>query len=405
MNQTVRSLSSRPFENVLLLLTIMFGVALFGLLLTIAWPGLKGEIFSMGMSTHELSIQSRETDSQPFYNTLNAPTVIFTGRVDDTPVIFKQSDLKSLKDQAPDVQAAYLSNSVYLGTVGQGKEMLGVTEDYFYALKPRIIVGTLPSVSDYRERRPVIVLTQYGAGSLFPKKSPLGKMVEGYKVIGVVEMSGADQAEFRSADQPKFGAMGFIPYGAEGTDGNASVFPQTISMLRFLPVVGRDAESIEQLSAAMQRRWGERVSLRSNAQAIDTYRRTARRNASILALMGLGGLLVASLNILALMLARVSARQRLLGMAAALGASRARLRSQFLMELFLLSFLGSLLGAGLASGVFWWLNHGLDTGQALPPQPWVLLGTALGATLLSTLFGLPPAIQASHMRPAEALRA
>lgn len=149
------------------------------------------------------------------------------------------------------------------------------------------------------------------------------------------------------------------------------------------------------------------MTISSNAAQSAEYGKQARRGALALSLLGVLGLLVASLSVLALLLARVLSRQRQLGMAAALGATRARIRGQYLLEVLLLGVLGSLVGGGLAVGLLAWLSRGADPrfGGGIAAQPVPLLLTMGGALLLSLLFGLLPAIQASQVRPAEALRA
>lgn len=142
------------------------------------------------------------------------------------------------------------------------------------------------------------------------------------------------------------------------------------------------------------------MTISSNAAQSAEYGKQARRGALALSVLGL---LVASLSVLALLLARVLSRQRQLGMAAALGATRARIRGQYLLEVLLLGALGSLVGGGLAVGLLAWLSRGADPrfGGGIAAQPVPLLLTMGGALLLSLL----PAIQASQVRPAEALRA
>ncbi len=333
--------------------------------------------------------------------------MVRVGRVGDPPVALEVADLATTKAQASAVQAAYLSDPTYLGDFTKNIQMQGVTSEYLPALKPRLIQGVLPSAADYQDQRPVAALTSYGAKVLFPKKAAVGQSVQGYRVIGVVDLPKDEQQGFRSAEQTEFGALGFVPYGSKGDPGGQITYQGPSATLRFLPFAGREAEATEQLSAVAQRRWGNRVTLGSNAQIGAAYRQSALRGALVLALMGLGGLLVAGLSVLALMLSRVLARQRQLGMAAALGASRARLRAQFLLEILLLGTAGSLAGAGFTAALLGWLTQDKSGpfGPSLTPDPLVLVGTAIGGIVLSVLFGLAPAVQASRVRPAEALRA
>ena len=121
-------------------------------------------------------------------------------------------------------------------------------------------------------------------------------------------------------------------------------------------------------------------------------------------------LLIACANVANLLLARATTRQRELAVRAALGADRARLIRQMLVESMLLSLSGAAAGLLLA----WWGLRGLRTVVAarLPIarlelvglDGWVLLfacGIALASGLL---FGIVPALSASGTALTEALK-
>ncbi|WP_420596117.1 ABC transporter permease [Deinococcus sp.] len=406
MNQAVRSLLSRPLESLLLLLTIAFGAALSGLVLSAAWPSLGGNFSQPGILGHELSVQKRDSEGA-FSSSPTAPPVVRVGPPGEAAITLKEDDLSKLQAQAPDVQVAYLAEGSYMGDQSKGLQVSMVTRGYVDALRASLVEGSLPSAAQFKDQQQVVVLTEYAARFLFPNGSALGKEIQGFRVIGVISVPPADGTLFRSAEQSAYGALGIVPYGsARLTQGNMSIIQPPLSTLRFLPRPGRDVQAQEQLSRAARRLYGEQVSVNSNLQDNIANAQAARRGALSLALLGVGGLLIASLSILALMLARVLSRARLLGMAAALGASRARLRGQYLSEIAVLGSLGSVLGGLMAAGLVWWLGRGVSGTFAgtLSQQPAVLLGVVIGSLLLSILFGLVPAIQASKVRPAEALR-
>jgi predicted permease len=131
----------------------------------------------------------------------------------------------------------------------------------------------------------------------------------------------------------------------------------------------------------------------------------------LLALMAIVALvlLIACSNLANLLIARASARQKEIAVRLALGASRARLIRQLLVESLVLSATGGALGVGLASAIDRALIAFLPTGStplSLSSTPdWTVLGfTALVAALAGIIFGLVPALQSTRPRLADTLK-
>src|SRR4030095_9314590 len=118
-------------------------------------------------------------------------------------------------------------------------------------------------------------------------------------------------------------------------------------------------------------------------------------------------LLVACVNVANLLLARAAARQKELAVRASLGASRARIVRQVIIEGLPLGIIGGLLGLLLA---VWGIDllstllpSSLPRGNAIGVNSRVLLFTFGLASLTIFMFGLFPALQAARTEVRESL--
>jgi putative ABC transport system permease protein len=119
-------------------------------------------------------------------------------------------------------------------------------------------------------------------------------------------------------------------------------------------------------------------------------------------------LLIACANVANLLLARAAVRQKEIALRLALGANRARLIKQLVVESVLLSLIGAAVGLGLAYYGLEVLTRFIpkDVAQAdtIAIDGKVLLFTLAVALVTGLIFGLAPATQASHFNLNETLK-
>lgn len=151
------------------------------------------------------------------------------------------------------------------------------------------------------------------------------------------------------------------------------------------------------------------VLLRPGARGVDPMTSVAERPLRVLAGVVAVVLLIACVNLAALMLARGVARQRELAVRQALGAGRGRLIRQLLAESLVLAAIGGLAGLALAMltrpVVEGMLATGFGADAARLPFDWSTLAAAAAVTGGAVvLFGLLPAIRTTAGGVVERLR-
>jgi len=329
---------------------------------------------------------------------------------------------------------------------GQPEMVLGqlVSGNYFQTLETRVELGRLLTEEDDRvvSGSPVAVIS-YGCWERRFGRDPnvVGRklVVNGMPllVVGV-----APQGFFgaRAGVAPEFwvptAMQASVHYAQHYSEGNSAKTedpwaPQRdIRWLQFV-VRAKDPASVAPAVAALNQVF--RVNLEQTVAAkVDPQERQAllreqlllspggrgspnlREDFSqpLLALMAMVAiiLLIACANIANLLLARAAAREREIAVRLSIGASRARLVRQLLVECVLLSVCGTMLGAAVA---FWlceilpsWASSGSSPiPLSLTPDARVLLFSAAIAVFTGIAFGLAPALQGTRVEPLQALKA
>ena len=341
-----------------------------------------------------------------------------THRGERTGVVWTSGTVDALAERTPAFAGVFgwFSRPINLSAGGDGGWVAGelVTGGYYRTLGVSPAVGRLLDDDDVRNAGadPVCVLG-HGLWQRAFGGDPgvVGRTVflngRGYRVVGVTERGfhGAELHRRFDIGVPATRAGDFLPAfsGAAGAlrlDGLSWLVP----MARLQDGVTR-AEAERQARLALRAidpdRPGE-LWLDDGAQGFNTVR--SAFGAPVLVAMGLAALvlLVACANLANLLFARAQARSAELGVRLCLGASRARLVRQLLVEASVLAVAGGL--AGVASA-FWIrgalvgiLNAGRSAASAVhvPADAHLLAFSFLATGATALLCGVVPAWQATR---------
>lgn len=323
----------------------------------------------------------------------------------------RYSDALAIRESRPDVTVVPIQllndQTVKARNRHRNLQVTATTPEFQIARNFYPAQGRFLTQEDLDAWHRVVVLGKDLVPELFDSTSPLGQELKigeyRYTVVGVMEEKGArhntnyDEKIFipiTSAFRWFTGndRIGFMILHVPSRPEMKAVTNQVRSLL-----IQRH-DGVEDISIVSQGDF-----LQAMDQALWTFR-------IVLGGVALVALLVGGIGIMNIMLVTVTERTHEIGLRKAIGATRKDILTLFLVEAITISLIGGLMG--IVSGVA--LGHGFGhlVAQAMPGEAnWgaVILPSAIAtafafAITIGIAFGLYPAIKASTLDPAEALR-
>jgi putative ABC transport system permease protein len=295
--------------------------------------------------------------------------------------------------------------SVNEGTIATGDtrvnaRLVGVSSQYFEAVKPDIAIGSYLSSSSYAASAKDVVFGGDAAGDLGLSKEMLGKTVklngQDFRLVGILD------------DQVGFGTSGRVYVTIDSARKLFSQYPYVSSIV----VQAKTAEQVDSLQFSADALLRERYGLTAEAETRYTITNQANLLASVgsitdplgVLLTGIAAisLIVGGIGIMNIMLVSVRERTREIGVRRAIGAKQSNILTQFLIEAIVLSLAGGVIGLILGEIAAFILAIIGDWVFAIRLDTVML---ALGFSLLvGVVFGVWPARTAAKLEPIDALR-
>ena len=306
----------------------------------------------------------------------------------------------------PYSDGVYYKNNVYNGAV------YGIDDHYFTTNHYALTEGRDFTEKDYSERRKVAIVDDSVAKSLFDGEDPIGKtlelMNEPFTVIGVTNQKTLTEPVINNLNDYYMYAdsgsgMIFIPSVcwdiAYRFDEPQQVAVQAASTDEMAEAGTGVADFLtEQLISGNTYKYkaDDILEQASNLQSL-----TQSANAQLIWIAGIS-LLVGGIGVMNIMLVSVTERTSEIGLKIAVGARGNRILWQFLTEAAVLTLMGGLLGVGAGIGLAYMLSNVMGTPVAIS-IPACIIAVAF-STVIGIVFGLVPAVKASHLNPIDALR-
>ncbi|MDH4304127.1 MAG: ABC transporter permease [Nitrospira sp.] len=271
-----------------------------------------------------------------------------------------------------------------------------------------IAQGNFFTQSDLDSAAKVAVLGKTAVQNLFePGEEVVGSEIRirnvPLRVIGVLaskgqSVTGQDQDDFvvlpfSTAERKVFGTK-FL-----GTVGIILVATET---RHDVPAVAEDIKELLRMRHRLHQSEEDDFTIRTMEDIAKTIAGTSRTMMFMLMSIASISLIVGGIGIMNILLVSVTERTREIGLRMAVGAKRAHILLQFLIEAIIMTAIGGVLGVGTGIGIARLLTTMIGWPTIINTH--AVLAAFLFSLVVGLFFGLYPANKASKLNPIEALR-
>jgi putative ABC transport system permease protein len=388
--QTTHALSANLIRSGLTLLGVFMGVAALNATLNIA-----------AITEAQIQAKLAERDKpyvSPYLNSQGEFSAEMKLTAEDE-IALKQN-IPSIRAMSSVSQVSSIQSVQFEGNKADSIQSLGVSKNYIETTGRKILQGRFFKPIDYTQYRPVAVIDQTLASSLFQEKSPLNQAIftdnTRMVVIGIVESKSLGQDFGKSSGQL------WVPLSFASTISNDLDQSKTLQIsaytLEDMPAL---VEKVKQVLS--QRHPQATVEATDNTADLLVEQSLQRSASRALAGVGLIALSIGGVGIANITIASVLERIKEIGIRRALGATQWDVMIQFIVEAVLLS----VMGGGLAIVTVHGLTQTVTTTIVQAPYQFSMQNASL-SMLAAIAVGVGasffPALRATQVDIVAALR-
>jgi len=281
----------------------------------------------------------------------------------------------------------------------------GNTPAFADAMNLQVATGRFFTEAENQRRADVCVIGADLADTFFPRGNALGEQIfvagHAFEVIGVLGKFKAFALDSSSSNDKHV----FIPY-----ETYLALHPSAKDHFMVAQgEPGRVSEAVDQIREALRRSrkcpWNQpdNFGVATADNIIEQFHQITAATALVMIVISSIGLLVGGVGVMNIMLVSVTERTREIGVRKAIGARRADIILQFLMEASALTGMGGVLGILLGIIISVLIQVLLPKLPSVVPLWAVALGFVVSVAV-GVFFGMWPAVKAARLDPVEALR-